>query len=259
MLFHILHRTRYDFNQPVALESHVLRFQPRSDGAQFLRDFQLIIHPDPIGSSHHLDAHGNSVTLVWFEQPSCSLTIVAEAKLETRRTNPFDYLLTESNSRLPVCYPPEIAAPLSGAMAPAAAMAVDDPVSRLAADFLARHDRVSEFLVQLCGHIHEHWETVRREHGAPWPPAKTCQQRRRLSRSGVVLCRCCPRGRFRGSLRQRLPGGNSSARSAGFACLGRGLRSRGRLARLRPDTRARGFRQTHCRGGGDSTTRCQPR
>src|SRR5690606_28957274 len=63
----VWHSTRYEFSDAVFLEPHVLRFQPRADGAQTPLEFSLDVDPLPAGMSAALDAAGNTVTHVWFD------------------------------------------------------------------------------------------------------------------------------------------------------------------------------------------------
>ena len=52
----VWHSTRYEFSDAVFLEPHVLRFQPRADGAQTPLEFSLDVDPLPAGMSAALDA-----------------------------------------------------------------------------------------------------------------------------------------------------------------------------------------------------------
>src|SRR3990170_4852931 len=106
MLFTITHTTEYRFNRPVFFEPHQLRFQPRSDAAQRLLRFDVEIDPQPAGTSQALDADGNLVTLAWFDNVHDRMMLRARSEVETLRKNPFDYLLTPANGRLPVGYQP---------------------------------------------------------------------------------------------------------------------------------------------------------
>ncbi len=62
MELEIVHKTHYEFSQPVFLEPHILRFQPRADGAQLPLEFHLDVDPQPAGMSSFLDVAGNQVT-----------------------------------------------------------------------------------------------------------------------------------------------------------------------------------------------------
>ena len=104
----ISHTTRYEFSQPVFLDPHALRFQPRTDGGQTLLEYQLDIEPAPAGQIACLDAAGNVVTHAWFDGLHESLTITARSVVAMQRENPFDYLPDSRRTLLPVFYGDEV-------------------------------------------------------------------------------------------------------------------------------------------------------
>src|SRR5262245_40314339 len=106
MLFTIEHTTEYRFSRPVFFELHQLRLQPRSDGAQRLVRFELQIEPAPAGVTHVSDTEGNVVALAWFNDLHDHMMLRAVSEVETLRENPYDFLLTPANRRLPVGYQP---------------------------------------------------------------------------------------------------------------------------------------------------------
>jgi transglutaminase-like putative cysteine protease len=190
----ITHTTRYEFSQPVFLDPHALRFQPRADGGQTLLGFELDIEPSPAGSSSCLDATGNVVTQIWFDGLHESLTIVARSVVEMHRDNPFDYLPDPSRSQLPAYYGVEADAlrpylrrefcPAEGA----------DEVAVFAARMraVARGELVP-FLASLNQTMFERVTLIRREDGAAWSPAVTWQKKcgacRDLAWLFVDVCR----------------------------------------------------------------------
>src|SRR5262245_51392887 len=106
MLFTIDHTTEYRFTRPVFFEPHQLRLQPRSDGGQRVIQFDLQIEPTPIGVSKALDTEGNLVTMAWFNDVHDHMVLRATSEVETLRSNPYDFLLTPTNHRLPISYQP---------------------------------------------------------------------------------------------------------------------------------------------------------
>src|SRR4051794_29765930 len=112
MLFHIKHTTRYSYSRMVFCEPFTIRLRPREDFAQRLVRYQLSIEPEPPGRCDSLVLDGITATQCWFNQPTCSLTIRATSVVETRRSNPFDFLLENGAMTLPVQYRPETCAAL---------------------------------------------------------------------------------------------------------------------------------------------------
>jgi transglutaminase-like putative cysteine protease len=190
----ISHATRYEFSQPVFLEPHVLRFQPRGDGSQTLLDFQLEIDPTPVGQSACLDAAGNVVTHAWFEGLHDSLTINARAFVALERENPFDYLPDCSRTLLPAFYADEAEAlrPYLRRDKPPADCA--DEVAVFAARMrAAARGELLPLLSSLNQTMFERLQLIRREDGPAWSPAQTWREKcgacRDLAALFVDVCR----------------------------------------------------------------------
>lgn len=178
MHFHVKHQTRYRFSQPVFLEPHLLRFHPRSDGGQSVVTYQLEIDPEPVGQTRFLDPEGNIIQRIWFEGEWDALVLKVATDVLTSRTNPFDYLLDQSNQTLPLVYPPRIQSLVAAAQQRADIPSQGDPVRELSETIVRHaHGQLADFLLQLCEHLHEHWTIVCREHGTPWRPRQTLERR----------------------------------------------------------------------------------
>ena len=195
MLFTIRHTTEYRFTRPVFFEPHQLRFQPRNDPAQRLVRFDLEIEPAPTGTTQALDTDGNVVTLAWFSNVHEQLTLRAASQVETLRENPFDYLLTPQNRRLPVGYQPWELSQLATATRRVNVPERCDPVRELAEQIreAASNDLVS-YLTRLCATVYDRIKVIHRDQGSPWPAATTFEQRQGACRDVAVLfidaCRC---------------------------------------------------------------------
>ena len=166
MLFTIEHTTEYRFTRPVFFEPHQLRFQPRNDGSQRLVRFDLQIDPTPAGTTQSLDADGNLVTMAWFEDVHERMTIRTTSEVETLRENPFDYLLTPANSRLPIGYQPWEQAQLAVACRRVDMPQHCDPARELAEQVReARAAELVPFLTRLSTTICERFKLVHRDKG----------------------------------------------------------------------------------------------
>src|SRR5690242_21236971 len=91
----IHHTTRYRYPAP-AMESHnEVRLKPVSDSAQACVDFRLSVRPNarvfeyqsPFGTVHHFNVR----------EPHTEMEIAAEARVETRLTEPFSGLNLEED------------------------------------------------------------------------------------------------------------------------------------------------------------------
>jgi transglutaminase-like putative cysteine protease len=188
MLFTIEHTTEYRFTRPVFFEPHQLRFCPRSDGSQRVVRFELHIEPTPAGMTHSLDADGNIVTVAWFHELHDRMMLRASSEVETLRENPYDYLVTPLNQRLPIGYQPWEAALLGPALRRSAVPIRIDPARELAEQMReAARGEVVPFLTRLTETIPHRFKVVHRDQGTPWPPATTIEQRQGACRDLAVL------------------------------------------------------------------------
>jgi transglutaminase-like putative cysteine protease len=188
MLFTIDHTTEYRFTRPVFFEPHRLRFCPRNDGSQRVVRFDLQIDPTPAGTTQALDADGNLVTVAWFSELHDRMVIRATSEVETLRENPYDYLVTPQNGRLPIGYQPWEVAQLGPSLRRTAVPIHVDPSRELAVQLRdASRGEVVPFLSRLTETICHRFKRVQRDEGSPWPPATTIEQRQGACRDLAVL------------------------------------------------------------------------
>jgi transglutaminase-like putative cysteine protease len=188
MLFTIDHTTEYRFTRPVYLEPHQLRFCPRTDGSQRVVRFALQIEPTPVGMTQTLDVFGNVVTVAWFNDLHDHMAVRATAEVETLRENPFDFLVTPLNQRLPISYQPWEAALLAPALKRVAVPIHVDPARELAEQLReAAREEIVPFLTRLTETICHRFKVVQREFGSPRLPATTIEQRQGAGRDLAVL------------------------------------------------------------------------
>jgi transglutaminase-like putative cysteine protease len=190
----IVHTTRYEFSQPVFLDPHALRFQPRTDGGQTLIECQLEIEPPPAGVSACLDAAGNVVHQAWFDGLHDALTISARSFVALHRENPFDYLPDGSRTLLPAYYgdETEVLRPYLRRERPPANV-IDDVAVFAARMRAAAHDELLPLLASLNQTMYGRLTLIRREEGPAWAPAHTWRQKcgacRDLAALFVDVCR----------------------------------------------------------------------
>ena len=190
----ITHTTRYEFSQPVFLDPHALRFQPRSDGGQWPLEFELEIDPAPAGQSSYLDAAGNVVTSAWFEGLHDSLSISARSIVAMLRNNPFDYLPDASRSLLPVFYGEEANALRQYLWREATPAGCVDEVAVFAARMrAAARGELLSLLSSLNQTMFERLTLIRREDGDAWSSRHTWREKcgacRDLAWLFVDVCR----------------------------------------------------------------------
>lgn len=190
MLYHIVHTTNYSYDRAIILEPQTIRLRSRTDGTQSLHDFSLKIFPQPMGISHNIDLEGNSVIRVWFDKnPTKKYEITATSKVETYRTNPFDYLLEAWATKLPIDYPLSLASKLQPYLQTQGKYASPDPVAIALAQeiWLATDGQTFSFLLELNKRIHENCQYQIREKGDPLPAGITWKQKQGSCRDMAVL------------------------------------------------------------------------
>lgn len=186
MLFRIRHSLHYRFARPVFLEPHTLRLTPRQDPAQRLLRHSLSVRPVDAGRSDGLDAEGNVATLLWFDALRDQLDLEVEMEVETLRTNPFDWILSEpAAQRLPFPYD----AASASALSPYLQQCAPDPtVAAWALEQAAAvgHGTV-DVLISLADTIHSGFQHGGRPEGDPHSPAETLASRSGACRDTAML------------------------------------------------------------------------
>jgi len=189
MHYQIFHTITYIYEKPVDLEPHILRLQPRCDGCQTLRSFDLKVEPEPPGLYQVIDLEGNTVSRVWFREPIDQLCVKVSSEVETLRTNPFDFLLEPWATKLPIDYPASLLSNLQpyfqlyGLPAP-----VDAGVVQLAQEvYQAIAGETIPFLGELNQRISQSCEYTVRETGSPLPAGLTWAQKQGSCRDFAVL------------------------------------------------------------------------
>jgi transglutaminase-like putative cysteine protease len=171
MHFHIRHRLAYRYERPVFLEPMVLRLTPRQDASQRLLRRDISLQEPPTGLSRVLEADGNAAEVVWFGDSRESLTIELELVVETLRTNPFDWIVTDpASTSLPVRYSPQEIRSLG----PCLGGEIHGSVRAWAAGLAVEVEGSSTaFLMHLADRIHHGFHHIGRLDGAPLAPEET--------------------------------------------------------------------------------------
>lgn len=139
-----------------------MRLLPRTDAAQRLLSLAVAIDPEPAGRSELVDLSGNVVLSTWFFGLTDHLDVCVTATVETRRDNPFDYLLEGVKNVLPVPLTPaeRLVAAACLAPVPAAAGRAQALADRLRGEGA---DTPQAFVLALLGWMSTNLATVPRE------------------------------------------------------------------------------------------------
>ncbi len=183
----IKHTTRYKYTESVFLDPQTIRLRPKSDGSQRLVGFEMDIDPAPDGAADIVDVAGNDSTCVWFSGRHDHLTITTRSEVETLRSNPFGYIVTEpSVMKLPVFYPKYYVPSLRPYF-----MRNTEPegqVDKFVSDVIDESGvETIPFLAALNKRIFEGFEQLVRHEGPPYPAEITLGTGRGACRDLTVL------------------------------------------------------------------------
>ncbi len=186
MIFKVSHQIRYVYSAPVFLEPHILRIRPRCDASQQVKNFSLVIAPQPAGRHDFLDPEGNSVTCLWFEEKTASLSITASSEAQTFCVDPFSFLVTDADFlQLPVSYGDTDGAALTPCLE---IIESDIAVEAFCKSVLLEtKGRTLDFLSRLCTVIYEKFTVEIRDEGLPLPPSVVIQNKLGACRDLAVL------------------------------------------------------------------------
>ncbi|MEM6452469.1 MAG: transglutaminase family protein [Cyanobacteria bacterium P01_D01_bin.105] len=192
MRYCITHTTHYTYSEPVCLRTHTLRLCPRSDGAQWLQQFEAKITPTPVQQGYFLDIYGNTCLNISFKEPIAALNIQTISTVSTTRQNPFDYISEPWAVQLPIDYPSSLAAQLSPYWQLPIGQGIDDAMAPAVLDMAqrlkqeAKHN-VGYFLTNLTQRIPRKLDYQQRLQGKPYAPAVTLAQGSGTCRDFAVL------------------------------------------------------------------------
>lgn len=192
MRYQIRHRVTYQYAYPVAFAPHLVQLRPRCDVTQQLLNFSIEIYPQPKLISGNVDLDGNSVLKASFAEDQVQeLTVEARSRVETYRSNPFDYLLEPWATHLPVDYPTSLSNRLQPYLRGQLNLetGTTDPVVMQLAQELWQETEgsITAFLTALSQRIYKECTYVFRESGAAFPAGLTWTNRAGSCRDYAVL------------------------------------------------------------------------
>ncbi|MBD2579706.1 transglutaminase family protein [Oscillatoria sp. FACHB-1406] len=194
MYYRICHQTTYTYNRSVLLKPHIVRLRPRCDSWQTLQHFSIAVEPEPAGIFHWVDLDGNAIVKLSFQQETDFLKIVLTSEVETRQSNPFNFLLETEALQLPINYPHSLWLQLQPYLQPYGVSF--DPVAVQLAQEIEREvsGQPISFLTALNQRLYDNCKHIVREEGDPWYPGVTWREGRGSCRDVAVLfmevCRC---------------------------------------------------------------------
>ncbi|HEY6724982.1 MAG TPA: transglutaminase family protein [Polyangiaceae bacterium] len=82
MYYTVVHRTTYDYENPVLHGHHLAHLKPRATPNQYVAQYELSVSPEPSSSRLHIDYFGNSIQHFEVLSPHDRLEVIATTELE---------------------------------------------------------------------------------------------------------------------------------------------------------------------------------
>jgi len=185
MRLSVQHQLRYEYDQPVILQPHMLYLYPRTYPYQRLQAYELTIDPMPSKVVRNVDVEGNVQQLVYFSGPTSHLHITAKIEVDSEPFNSLDFVLFPFEAqRVPLKYPPQVRPLLETYLTrEGVTPAIDVWARQLAA---GAGWQTVPFLIALNNAIRQFTYAIREE-GAPYPPEQTLLEQRGSCRDYTTL------------------------------------------------------------------------
>lgn len=94
MKLRVVHRTGYQYSDPVTTSLHEARLSPRDSEIQRTLSHELVVHPEPSARRRRFDYFGNRVQHFGLSEPHRSLDVVATSIVEITRGRTIDVART---------------------------------------------------------------------------------------------------------------------------------------------------------------------
>ncbi len=88
MRYQIIHKTVYDYDNPVSVSHHLVRMTPRELPRQHFLQREMTGEPKPTQLTSHEDYFGNTVTFITVEEPHRRLAVTAKSAVEIMAPQP---------------------------------------------------------------------------------------------------------------------------------------------------------------------------
>ena len=185
MLFKINHNISYTYNKPIFLERHSIKLKPKSDNTQQLHEHNIKFEPHPSSISYCLDLEGNNTIEIWFENLTDKFSINSFSTVETLRKDPFDFIIDNSATTLPINYSDKIKSYLYPYLK---RRSTSKKINEFATKLQKTYGRETlTFLGELNSYLYKNFENVRREFGDPLDPNITLEKKSGSCRDLAML------------------------------------------------------------------------
>lgn len=187
--FRIRHRLDYHYNRAALLSPQQIRLVPRHDAFQQVCDWTVSLSPIPDRQQELIGLDGNRLVSCRFEAPLTHWSLVAEGEVETTLTNPFDFLVEDWATQLPLDYPLSLRQALHPYLQGTLPNGEFEPETlRLAQELChSSHGYPVGFVMALCETLNRRIRYEVRESGDPFLPGWTLKRRSGSCRDIAVV------------------------------------------------------------------------
>jgi len=98
--YRVIHRTVYDYSEPVTVSHHSARVQPRTTATQSCDEWRLEIHPEPALRKMRTDYFGNAVCFFSIQEVHSRLEVTATSRVSVASVTPSVPALSPSWERV---------------------------------------------------------------------------------------------------------------------------------------------------------------
>ena len=84
MIYRVLHKTAYQYTDPVSLCHNLLHLKPRDSSRQTCLRGGIAVQPEPKSTQNLADYFGNPITLFTIQEPHRRLSIASEHRIEVK-------------------------------------------------------------------------------------------------------------------------------------------------------------------------------
>jgi uncharacterized protein (DUF2126 family) len=144
------HRTRYQYDRPVAIGPHEIRLRPTPHCRTPILSYALSVRPGGHTLHWQHDPLGNHVARLLFPEPSSELAFTVDLVADVTVINPFDFFVAPEAVRFPFIYSPSLQAALAPYLvADPAGPALSDWLGQCRAELVQSAQDTVAFLVDL--------------------------------------------------------------------------------------------------------------
>lgn len=177
MKLRISHKTRYDYDSPVELNTHAVFLKPLQRSYLTIEDYNLEVSPRPEGIEERSSIEGNPFFQVWFSGLTDKLELQTSFQVDIQPFNPFSFIIDFDFSKNinPAGekffrYDPKEEILLYPYLITDPNLPIHDFANK---EFTKNPNNPISYLLGLTAAVHANWKHIIREEENMWAPGHT--------------------------------------------------------------------------------------